>query len=73
MPVYAYQTDLSGGGVLSGAANLLQTSRIPRLVAIDDSANASHLDPLVAPPPTNRFLKTVVPFLESLPSNSRRK
>jgi hypothetical protein len=28
-----------------------------------DDRGASHLDPLSAAPKTNRFLKTVVPFL----------
>jgi hypothetical protein len=33
---------------------------------VDDTANASHLDPLIAPPQTNSFVQTVVPFLQSL-------
>jgi hypothetical protein len=66
VPLYAYQTDLTAGGVLRGAQNLKNASRIPSLVAIDDGANASHLDPVVAPPETNRFTQTVVPFLHSV-------
>jgi len=66
VPLYAYQTDLTNGGVLRGAANVKRASQIPRLDAVDDSANASHLDPVVAPPATNRFVQTVVPFLLSI-------
>jgi pimeloyl-ACP methyl ester carboxylesterase len=66
VPLYAYQTDLTSGGVLLGAQNVKNASKIPRLVAVDDSANASHLDPVIAPPETNRFVQTVVPFLQSL-------
>ena len=36
---------------------------IPRDVIVDDRGT-SHLDPLSAAPKTNRFLKTVVPFLK---------
>jgi hypothetical protein len=66
VPLYAYQTDLTSGGVIQGAKNVKRVSRIPRLVTVDDGANASHLDPVVAPPATNRFEQTVVPFLQSL-------
>jgi pimeloyl-ACP methyl ester carboxylesterase len=66
IPVYAYQTDLTGGGVLLGANNVKKASRIPRLVTVDDGAGASHLDPVIAPPATNKFIQTVVPFLKSL-------
>jgi pimeloyl-ACP methyl ester carboxylesterase len=66
VPLYAYQTDASKGGVLTGAQNVKQASQIPELVAVDDSANASHLDPLIAPPQTNGFIQTVVPFLQSI-------
>lgn len=67
VPLYAYQTDLTLGGVLIGAENVRKASKIPRLVAVDDTANASHLDPVIAPPETNKFIQTVVPFLQSLP------
>jgi pimeloyl-ACP methyl ester carboxylesterase len=66
VPLYAYQTDLTSGGVLTGAQNVKNASQIPELVAVDDSADASHLDPLIAPPRTNRFIQTVVPFLRSI-------
>jgi pimeloyl-ACP methyl ester carboxylesterase len=66
VPLYAYQTDLTSGGVLIGAENTKKASKIPRLVTVDDGANASHLDPVIAPTETNRFIQTVVPFLKSL-------
>jgi pimeloyl-ACP methyl ester carboxylesterase len=66
VPLYAYQTDLTNGAVLAGALNVKSATQIPQLVAVDDSANASHLDPLIAPPQTNRFIQTVVPFLRSI-------
>ena len=61
-PVYAYSTDLTEGRVARGARRLVAISRVPRSRVVDDR-NASHLDPLSAAPSTNRFLKTVVPFL----------
>ena len=66
VPMYAYQTDLTQGRVLVGARNVKNASRIPRLVEVDESAGSSHLDMLAAPPQTNRFTQTVVPFLQSL-------
>jgi hypothetical protein len=66
VPLYAYQTDLTNGAVLAGALNVKSATQIPQLVAVDDSANTSHLDPLIAPPQTNRFIQTVVPFLRSI-------
>jgi pimeloyl-ACP methyl ester carboxylesterase len=66
IPLYAYQTDLTSGGVLLGAQNLKNASQIPELVPVDDSPYASHLDPLIAPPQANHFIQTVVPFLRSI-------
>jgi hypothetical protein len=65
VPVYAYQTDLTGGLVLRGARRFVQRSRSPRALArfVDGSATDSHLDPLLAAPATSRFLQTVVPWL----------
>jgi pimeloyl-ACP methyl ester carboxylesterase len=66
LPLYAYQTDLSNGGVLRAARRVKRASKIRRLVTVDDSRNASHLDPIIAPRKTNRFIRTVVPFLRSI-------
>ena len=65
VPLLAYQTSLSKGGVLRGARSLVAGSKIPRSVYVDDP-RASHLDPLAAAPAKSRFLKAVVPFLKSI-------
>ena len=66
VPLFAYQTDLTKGGVIRGARAVQKASRIPRLVEVDDSASASHLDPVIAPAQTNGFTQNIVPFLKSL-------
>jgi hypothetical protein len=68
LPLYALQTDLTGGRVLRGAKRFIAGSKVPRSesVLVDASSDESHLDPLTAAPARNRFLKTVVPFLRSL-------
>lgn len=63
LPLYAYGTSLTDGRVARGARDLARLSRIRRPTVVNDPG-ASHLDPLSAAPQTNRFLKTVVPFLE---------
>lgn len=63
VPLYAYQTDLTSGRVLRGARRLVKRSKIRTVRLVDDPA-ASHLDPLVAAPRRNVFLKSVVPFLK---------
>jgi hypothetical protein len=65
IPVYAYETDLTGGRVLRGARAFVNRSRSPKKLArfVDGSRTDSHLDPLVAAPSKSKFLKTVVPWL----------
>lgn len=63
MPLYAYQTDLTGGRVIRGAKRLVKRSDIGTFRLVSDP-RASHLDPLVAAPKRNFFLRTVVPFLK---------
>ena len=63
VPLYAFSTSLTQGRVAMGARRLVEGSRIRRDVIVDDR-RTSHLDPLSAAPRTNRFLKTVVPFLK---------
>lgn len=70
VPLYAYQTDLTGGRVLRGARRFVAISRVRRYRFVDDPA-ASHLDPVVGDPRSNRFLKTVVPFLRELERTRR--
>ena len=63
VPLYAYGTSLTEGRVAKGARSLAKLARIPKPTVVDDR-RASHLDPLSAAPGTNRFLKSVVPFLK---------
>jgi len=65
LPLYALQTDLTGGRVLRGARRLIASSKIParRSKLVDASGTNSHLDPLTSAPRRSRFLKTVIPFL----------
>jgi hypothetical protein len=65
VPLYAFSTALTDGAVARGARRLVTRSRIETVKVVDDRTTA-HLDPLVAAPRTNRFLKTVVPFLRSV-------
>jgi pimeloyl-ACP methyl ester carboxylesterase len=65
VPLYAFQTSLTGGRVLRGARRYMARSRVPRRgsLLVDRSRTTSHLDPLTAAPATNDFLKTVAPWL----------
>jgi hypothetical protein len=65
LPIYAIETDLSGGEVLQGARRLIRRARTTRRESklVDADPLFSHLDPLTAAPGRNRFLKTVLPFL----------
>jgi pimeloyl-ACP methyl ester carboxylesterase len=66
LPLYAIATDLAGAHVLDGARNFIRRARTTRRESMLVNRNPlmSHLDPLVAAPRTNAFLKTVVPFLD---------
>jgi pimeloyl-ACP methyl ester carboxylesterase len=66
LPLYAIATDLAGAHVLDGARNFIRRARTtPRQsMLVNRNPQISHLDPLVAAPKTNAFLKTVVPFLD---------
>jgi pimeloyl-ACP methyl ester carboxylesterase len=64
LPLYVIQTKLSDGGVLRAAHTFIRESKITRYKLVDDP-DMDHTDPLVDYPKRNRFLKTVVPFLEN--------
>jgi hypothetical protein len=66
LPLYAVQTDLTSGRVLLGARNFIRRARTTfgESVLVDQDPRLSHLDPLLAAPASNGFLKTVVPFLK---------
>lgn len=62
-PLYAFETNLTNGRVLRGARRFVEASSVKRATYVADPTQ-SHIDPLTASPPRNRFLKTVVPFLK---------
>jgi pimeloyl-ACP methyl ester carboxylesterase len=66
LPLYAIATNLAGAHVLDGARNFIRRARTTRRQSMLVNRNPlmSHLDPLIAAPKTNAFLKTVVPFLD---------
>ncbi|MDQ2700919.1 MAG: hypothetical protein M3Y23_06280, partial [Actinomycetota bacterium] len=65
LPFYVIQTDDTAGDVLKGARNWVKRTRTPgRLTKlVNADPRMSHLDPLLASPKKNIFLKTVTPFL----------
>ncbi len=71
MPLYAFQTELTQGGVLRGARTLIEKSRIKRTKLVDASRGTSHLDPVQAPAGSNRFTGTVAPFLDRIAAKAR--
>jgi pimeloyl-ACP methyl ester carboxylesterase len=66
LPLYAIATNLGGAHVLDGARNFIRRARTTRREStlVNRNPLMSHLDPLIAAPRTNAFLKTVVPFLD---------
>lgn len=65
LPIYAFQTDLTDGGVLAGARALVRRATTVRKDAmlIDGDPRYSHLDPLTAAPKKNKFARTVAKFI----------
>ena len=65
IPIYAFQTDLTDGDVLTGARALVRRARTRRSEAmlVDGDPRYSHLDPLAAAPGKNRFAKTAARFI----------
>ena len=66
MPLYAFQTALGGtnNGVVGSAEAYKSESKIPSVTTVSRTDTYSHLDPLLASPAQNDFLKTVVPWLD---------
>jgi pimeloyl-ACP methyl ester carboxylesterase len=65
VPIYAFQTDLTDGGVLRGAKALVKRAKTTKREAllVNGAPQQSHLDPLTAAPKRNEFLKKLVSFL----------
>ncbi len=69
VPLYAIQTSLGGtdNAVANAANTYKQESKIPSVTIVNRASTYSHLDPLLAAPPANAFLQTVVPWINRLP------
>ncbi len=65
VPIYAFQTDLTGGGVLKGARKLVKRAKTEKAdsMLVNGAPEQSHIDPLTAAPNKNEFLATLVDFL----------
>jgi pimeloyl-ACP methyl ester carboxylesterase len=65
LPFYVFQTDDTQGDVLKGARNFIRLSKTTKAEStlVNRDPQTSHLDPLLAQPSRNDFLKTVKPFL----------
>lgn len=65
IPIYAFQTDLTDGGVLGGAERLVGKAKTKRSesMLVEGAPQASHLDPLTAASGDNEFLRTVSRFI----------
>jgi hypothetical protein len=65
LPFYVFQTDDTDGDVLKGARNFIKRTKTTKAQAtlVNRDPETSHLDPLLAAPAKNDFLKTVKPFL----------
>lgn len=65
LPLYVFQTENTDGDVLKGARNLIRRTKTTKAQAelVNGDPETSHLDPLIASPAKNEFLKTVKPFL----------
>jgi hypothetical protein len=68
VPMYVIQTSLGGtnNAVARAARAYKKESKIPSLTIVNRASTYSHLDPLLAAPGRNAFLKTIVPWLEAL-------
>ena len=68
VPLYAFQTSLGGkdNAVADGARYFQRHSKIPSVTVVSRTATYSHLDPLLATPARNAFLRTAVPWLKRI-------
>jgi len=65
VPLYAFQTSISHGGVLRGTKTFIRRSKV-RSHWLYQDLSMGHFDPLEDFPAKNRFIKTVVPWLSDL-------
>jgi len=65
VPLYAFQTSISDGGVLRGTKTFIRKSKVTSHWLYQD-LQMGHFDPLEDFPAHNRFIQTVVPWLRDL-------
>jgi hypothetical protein len=65
VPLYAFQTSISDGGVLRGTKKFIRRSKVHSHWLYQD-LQMGHFDPLEDFPAHNRFIQTVVPWLSDL-------
>ncbi|MET0751620.1 MAG: alpha/beta fold hydrolase [Solirubrobacterales bacterium] len=65
VPIYAFQTDLTDGGVLRGARALVKRAKTTKgeAMLVNGAPQQSHLDPLTAAPERSKFFKKLIGFL----------
>jgi pimeloyl-ACP methyl ester carboxylesterase len=68
LPIYAFETSLGQGRVLTAARALAKRAGLParKLTLVDRSASNAHCDPIFDDAKRNAFLRTVVPFLDGV-------
>jgi pimeloyl-ACP methyl ester carboxylesterase len=65
IPLYAFQTSISDGGVLRGTEKFIAKSKV-RSHWLYQDLQMGHFDPLEDFPARNRFIQTVTPWLRDL-------
>jgi hypothetical protein len=65
LPLYAFQTSISDGGVLRGTKKFIRKSKVKSHWLYQDR-QMGHFDPLEDFPGQNKFIETVVPWLRDL-------
>jgi hypothetical protein len=65
VPLYAFQTGLSDGGVLRGTKKFIRRSKVHSHWLYQD-LQMGHFDPLEDFPARNKFIQTVVPWLRDI-------
>lgn len=68
LPIYAFATSLGSTRVIDAARRLASRSKVSpkKVVLVNRDKTNAHIDPIAAPPATNDFIKTVVPFLKKI-------
>jgi pimeloyl-ACP methyl ester carboxylesterase len=68
LPIYAFATSLGNTRVIDSARRLASRSKVPPklVVLVNRAATNAHIDPIAAPPASNDFIRTVVPFLKRI-------